>query len=245
MFLIVIYGPLVVTMLADIVLICVQRPYLLRGHSDMWRTGKMLAPQATNAVAGQFSYFLVSFVPTLIVAHLSGPEATAAFGSIMMLLILLGSGMNLIYQPLVPAIANAYAHHDRDWVHKAYYRAAFLVIAICGVGLLIDFIAGNWILHLWLGNAIKIPPMLPIVLGFYFSMWMVNVLHFNILAATGNLNLVGRSYLVEGALSITLGAILTHYFGATGMALGLAIGTACVNFWFLSVQTRRHVVNSR
>jgi O-antigen/teichoic acid export membrane protein len=242
-FLIVIYGPLVLAMLSDAALICIQRPYLLRGCGDLRRTGKILAPQATNALAGQFAYFLVSFVPTLIVAHLSGAMATAAFGSIMQLMILLGSGMNLIYQPLVPAIANAYAHHDRTWVRKAYYRAASLVIAICGIGLLIDFAAGSIILHSWLGSQIEIPPALPIVLGLYFTMWMVNVLHFNILAATGNLNLVGKAYLAEGALSIALGLALTHRFGATGMAVGLAVGTACVNFWFLPLQVRRHVVN--
>jgi hypothetical protein len=73
-------------------------------------------------------------------------------------------------------------------------------------------------------------------------MWMVNVLHFNILAATGNLELVGKSYLIEGTLSVGLGFFLTRHFGAAGMAAGLALGTACVNFWFLFLQVRRHVI---
>lgn len=242
-FLLVMYGPITCVLLADAVLLCIQRPYLLRGRANMWRTGKMLAPQATNAVAGQFSYFLVSFLPTLIVAHLSGPRETAAFGSIMQLLILLSNGMTLFYQPLVPAIANAHAHHDQTWARKAYYRAALIVMAICAVGLLIDLFAGNRLLHLWLGPKIAIPPFLPIVLGVYFAMWVLNMLHFNILAATGGLNRVGKSYLVEGALSVVLGIVLTRHFGATGMAIGLALGTACVNFWFLPLQVRRHVVN--
>jgi O-antigen/teichoic acid export membrane protein len=241
-FLTTIYAPLAMLMLADMALICVQRPYLLRGRANLVQTRRMLAPQASNALAAQFAYFLVSFLPTLILAHLSGATATAAFGSIMQLLILAGSGMNLIYQPLVPAIANAYAHHDGAWVRQAYFRAAKLVGLICGAGFLTNIFLGKYLLHRWLGASLAITSPLPIVLGIYFTMWMVNVMHFNILAATGNLNRIGKTYLVEGALSISVGSLLAHFFGATGMAAGLAVGTACVNFWFLTLQVWRHVL---
>ncbi len=160
----------------------------------------------------------------------------------MQFLILAGSGMNLIYQPLVPAIANAYANNDGAWVRRAYFRAAKLVALICGVGLLIDVFMGNYLLSNWLGPKLIIPRSLSITLGIYFTIWMVNVLHFNILAATGNLDRVGRAYLIEGLLSITLGSLLTQSFGATGMAAGLVIGSACANFWFLTRQVWRHVI---
>ncbi len=241
-FLITIYGPLTALMLIDMVLISIQRPYLVRGGVQLVQTGKRLAPQAGNALAAQFSYFLVSFLPTLIVAHLAGTQATAAFGSIMQVLILAGSGMNLIYQPLVPAIANAYAHHDRLWVRRAYFRAASLVTLICGTGLLIDIFFGEFLLHRWLGADFLIPPLLTLMLGIYFSIWMINVMHFNFLAATGSLHRVGKAYLIEGLLSISLGTLLTHFFGTTGMAAGLVVGTACVNLWFMSLQVWRQVI---
>lgn len=241
-FLAVIYGPLPLLMLADMALICFQRPYLLVGRTNFTGTGKLLAPQASNAFVAQLAYFLVSFLPTLIIAHLAGATATATFGSLMQFLILAGSGMNLIYQPLVPAIANAYANNDRIWVRRAYFRVVKLVLLICGLGLLIDVFFGNYLLGSWLGSKLIIPRLLPIVLGLYFTIWMVNVLHFNILAATGNLDRVGRSYLIEGLLSIMLGSLLTHFFGATGMAAGLAVGSACVNLWFLTRQVWRRVL---
>ncbi len=244
-FLLTIYAPLALFMLADMALICLQRPYLLRGRSDIVKTGRLLAPQAGNALAAQLSYFLVSFLPTLIVAHLSGAEATAAFGSIMQLLILFGSGMNLIFQPLVPAVANAYAHHDANWVRQAYFKVATLVIAVCGIGLVLDFTAGQYLLHRWLGSKLNIPAHLPIVLGLYFSVWMINLMHFNILAATGNLHGTGKIYLLEGALSITLGSLLTYFYGPTGMAVGLVVGTLCLNLWFLTWRTWCLVVRSK
>lgn len=236
------YGPLPLLMLADMALICFQRPYLLAGRANFSGTGKLLAPQASNAFVAQLAYFLVSFLPTLIIAHLAGTAATATFGSVMQFLILAGSGMNLIYQPLVPAIANAYANNDGIWVRRAYFRAAKLVLLICGLGLVIDVFFGNYLLSSWLGSKLIIPHSLPIVLGIYFTIWMVNVLHFNILAATGNLDRVGRAYLIEGLLSIALGSLLTQFFGATGMAAGLAIGSASVNLWFLTRQVWRLVL---
>ena len=244
-FLIVIYAPLAAFMLVDMGLICLQRPYLLQGEAQFIKTGKVLAPQAANAMAAQFSFFLVSFLPTLIVAHFTDATQTAVFGSIMQLLLLAGSGMNLIFQPLVPAIANAVAHRDRTWVRKTYFRTALLVAVICAAGLLVDIFAGSYLLHKWLNAKLDVPPALPIILGIYFSLWMVSVMHFNILAATGKLNLVGKAYLVEGALAVALGSVLTHYAGATGMAAGLAIATASVNFWFLTMRVWRFVINDR
>jgi O-antigen/teichoic acid export membrane protein len=241
-FILIIYTPPAAMALLDMGLLCFQRPYLLQGRADFLETAKRLAPQATNALVGQFAYFLVSFVPTLIVAHLNGPAATAAFGSIMRLLILGSSGLNLIYQPLVPAIANAYAHRDRAWLKKAYLRATALVILICGSALLVDIFAGSLLLHKWLGASLQIPAALPIIMGFYFFIWSINVLHFFILAATGHLDGVGRSYFIEGTLAVTLGATLTHFFGVNGMATGLLIATAGVNFWFLPLRVWRHMI---
>jgi len=243
-FLIAIYGPLALLMLIDMIWIVIQRPYLLRGRAPLLQTGRLLAPQAGNALAAQFSYFLVSFLPTLVVAHLANAQATASFGSVMQILVLLGSGMNLIYQPLVPAIANAYAHQDRAWVRVAYFRAAKLVGLICCVGLVAAIYLGHALLQAWLGPNLIIPRMLPTIMGVYFTIWTVNIMHFNILAATGNLSRVGWAYLIEGSFSVGLGAALTPFMGANGMALGLVIGAASVNFWFLSIQVWRHVINS-
>lgn len=242
-FLLVIYLPLTLFLLADAGLIALQRPYLLRGKAQFVKTARLLAPQASNAMVAQFSYFLVSFLPTLIVAHLSGATATAAFGSIMQALILACSGMNLIFQPMLPALANAYSQHDRVWLKKAYFRMASLVLAACGTGLLVDIFAGSYLLHKWLGDKLLIPPALPILLGIYFCLWMVSVMHFNVLAATGKLDRIGKAYLLEGTFAVTLGSCLTYFFGAAGMATALVTATACVTFWFLSLQVWRHVIN--
>lgn len=241
-FVLVIYLPLAICMILDMLLIVRERPYLVQGQPELRKTAALLAPQAKNALAGQLSYFLVSFLPTLIVAHESTAQETAGFGSIMQLLILACSGMNVIFQPLLPALANAYAHHDRDWLLLAYKRVAVLVGAICLTGLVVDILAGSTLIHWWLGPHIAIPSALPILLGVYFCLWIVSVMNFNVLAATGHLHRAGRAYLIEASIAVSLGIVLTHFCGSVGMASSLVIATASVTFWYLMRQVWLNVL---
>ncbi len=55
LFLAVIYGPLAFLMLADMGLICFQRPYLLKGWANLRGTAKLLVPQASNAFVAQLA----------------------------------------------------------------------------------------------------------------------------------------------------------------------------------------------
>lgn len=244
-FFIVLYGPSATMMIFDMGLLFLQRPFLLSGKVQFGEAALKLAPQALNALAGQFANFLVSFVPTLIVAHLLGSTATAAFGSVMQLLLLACSGMLLVIQPMVPALANAVAHQDWQWARRAYWRTIAIVEAICIAGILISVVAGSYLLRKWLGASLEIPPMLPVFMAIYFAVWMTSFTHFHILAATGNLRGVAVAYVIEGLLAVVLGLILTRALGVTGMALALVLATGCVTCWYLPSQVWRSVIRGK
>lgn len=241
-FVLVLYVPLSVLMLVDAVVITFQKPYLAKGRPDLGKAARILLPHAANALATQVEFFLVSYLPTLIVAHLKGPEATTIFGSTLQLLVLACSGMNLIFQPLLPAIANAHAHRDWIWMRRAYFHAALIIAAICSVGIAVNIACGAFLIQKWLHTSLKIPTALPIIAAIYFTFWMMSLLNFNVLAATGNLLRIGRVYVIEGFLGITLGTVLSYFYGINGMMLGLLVATVSVSGWYMPLQVWRRVL---
>lgn len=227
------YGPILAVTVLDAMLIVWQRPYLVGGRPDLLRTARELGPHAANALAVQFSYFTSSSVPVLIVAHLADPTATAAFGSLMQLLMLGYSGMNLLFLPLVAALANANAHEDWPWIRAIYWRTIGLVATVCGVVGGLAIISGPQLAHFWLNADLHISRPLTSALGLHFGVWMLGLLHFNVLAAIGGLAGIGRAYAIQSGLAVVLGIVLTQLYGATGMATALFITSLCVTGWYL------------
>lgn len=230
------YGPILGVMFFDAALMMWQRPYLMGKHATIIPTIKKLVPHATNVLAMQLSYSILASFPIVLIAHLSGSTATAGFGSLMQLLILGNSGMNLVFQPLVPAIANAYAHDDAQWIQRAYVRAAMVVGAVCSVVLIAAIAAGPELMHLWLGKDLGITRTLTTLMGLYFALLMSSLFHFNVLAATGELLGIGKVYVTEGVLSITLGSALAYFYGVEGMAGGLVLATLCATSWYMPMR---------
>jgi O-antigen/teichoic acid export membrane protein len=232
-------GPLLMAMLLDASLLSWQRPFLVRGRASLALILKELGPNAANVLAAQASYFAMVSLPVVILAHLADPIATAGLGSVMQLLMLCTSGMNLIFQPLIPAIANAYAHGDRRWIRRAYGLGASVVCATCLIILLAAALRGPQIVHLWLGENLALSNTLTGLLGLYFAVSMSSAFHLNILTAMGRLKRVGRAYLTEGFLSVSLGVVLTRFFGPEGMAAALVLAVLCVTGWYMPYRTLR------
>ena len=232
-FLVALYGPLLVVALLDAGLILWQRPYLAGGRANLWRTAGELGPNAGNVLAAQVSYFALSSVPIMIVAHLTDPTATAAFGSLMQLFMLGWSGMNLIFHPLMAAFANANAHQDWPWMRAIYRRALAILTVACAVIAVVAAASGPQLSYLWLNTDLNMSRALTGTLGLYFGVSMLGLLHFNVLVAVGNLGGVGKAYIIQSVLTVVLGIVLTQAYGATGMAAALAIATLSVTGWYL------------
>lgn len=226
------YGPVILSLFLDAGLLGVQRPYLFAARPKFRRTAKSLLPHATNALATQLSFFLVSYVPLIIVAHMFDARATAAYGTIVQIVVIGNSGMNLIVQSVVPAIANARAHGDFPWIRRAYLGA---LLAVLGVS--VGFAAiltglGPWLFKVWLRRDLGIDHTLCALFGAYFALSMSSMLHFSVLGALGELRRVGWIYLLEGSLAIGIGTALSFKFGIAGMAAGLALASLMASGWY-------------
>jgi O-antigen/teichoic acid export membrane protein len=238
-FMAILYGPIIFLLAADIVVLFHQRPYLLARPVNFGRTFNTLIRHSSSASAIQVAFLLFAYLPPLVVAHLRGPEATAAFGTLMQLSIIGSNAFNLIFQPLLAAMADACGHGDWPWIRRNYYRG---LISLGAVGILaIPCMAafGPHIITLWLRRDIGITNNLCIAFGFYFLLMTSTVYHFYVLSGIGKLRGVGRIYILQGILAIGTGAVLCWKFGATGMSVGLALALLALTSWYGPIKVRQ------
>ena len=243
-FIVVIYAPLVVLFLIDLALLLRQRPYLYRGPIHFRNSAKLISAPSGNALAFQVEYALIVYLPTLVVAHMASAAQTAAFGSILQLLGLGAASLNLFFQPLMSAIANAHSHGDWHWIQRNYKRV-FLLIGLAGLLVLLTAATvGPFLIRHWLGRSIEVSRPMLAFFGAYFLFLSISLFQFYVLSAMGALKGTGVLYLLQGALSLFLGALLCFFFGATGMVLGLAVGVAAT-IWMLPLKVFREITSMK
>ena len=226
-------GPIIPVLLLDLALLFWQRPYLLRGRIHFDSVRDMILHQSTNALAVQVAFMLFAFFPIFAVSKLTTPLQTAQFASMLQPMLMAMNGMNLVFQPMVSAFADAHSHRDIEWLKKGYRRFLTLVLAVGGFSAVTLVAIGPLLFRLWLHADIGIDRLLCASFACYFMLLLLCNYFFNILSAVGQLRGLGRIYLLHGIAGIALGALLTTRLGPVGMTIGLASGMAGVALYQL------------
>ena len=239
-FILVLYMPITLAFLGDIGLLFLQRPYLALGHANMKAAFRKIAAPSGNAIAYQIQFALVLYLPTLVVAHLSTPDQTAAFGSVLQLVVLGISGLNLILHPLNAAMANAHSHGDYAWMERNHMRVFSLVLTVGVAAILLGGTIGPFVVRQWMGPSIHVSGPLVASAATYFLGMAVIQLEFFLLSAMGALAGSGRGSMLLGLLALLIGSLLCLRWGATGMAIGVASGMPLLAGW-LFLRARRQL----
>lgn len=239
-FFVVLNMPTAVALLIDLLLLFRQRPYLTHGSVEYSKTVREISSHSNNALLIQASFAMMVYFPTLIMAHLSNSHETAIFGSIALAIFFALASMNLIFQPLTQAMANAHSHDDVAWMAHSYKTSLALICAIGFGTTLLGGTVGPWVIRIWLGSGVQITHLMGMIFGFYFFLLCVVLLHFYVLSASGALPGKGKIYIFQGILALSLGSILCLSYGALGMVLGLALGLSAVA-WVFPLTVRREL----
>ena len=230
---VVLYAPLPLLLIADMVLVLLARPYLVMGPARLFDTIRHLLPHSLNALAKQVSYFGITGLPVLIVAFMTDARSTAAYASGIQVLLLAVSGMGIVFQSLVPAFADAQSRHDQNWLRSAYMKGLVTVLAIGGVTMAGLATAGPFLARAWLHPQFVITHEFTASLGVFFFFWLLSDFNFFVLSALGQLVGTGKLFVAESVVGVGLGTLLTLKVGILGMPLGIACAMGLVGSWYL------------
>ena len=180
-------------------------------------------------------------IDSLVVSSILGADDAAVFALAARMFILTGSTLSLAGQQMWPALADAIHRGHFSWARSRYRRTLVLSTSINAVGCLVLVLLGQQIAVIWVGEALKPPMSLLVVLGVYtvVSTWVAQSAY--LLAAVEQVRTVAILGLVMTVLNVALSIAFTQQFGITGPILGSLTALLLVLFGPVVFLTRREL----
>lgn len=183
---------------------------LLLGAGGLW-----FVIQAAVAVSYQSD--------ALVINHVIGPSAVSEYTVAMRLFGLMPTLLSLALQPLWPAVRNALAQRDVDWVRRAFLRMTVIGTVFVMVPTMALFVAGPWLINLWTSGAIAPSRQLLLAL----SLWAATICLVTpvayLLAGASALRFQAATHAVMAVLNLGLSISLAHRVGVAGVVYATVI----------------------
>jgi len=230
-----IYGPIVLAQLLNgIHLVGFSRPFLVPrfSHFDSVLNRIIIATGLAFLIV-QVSVFVVQELILLLVGWELGPESAATV-SVMLRMLLLSSGVvTMVTVPLWPAITDAVARSDIDWVRSTYKKLTLFSIFYSVVIGVVIAIFGNTIVRFWIGPEVSPSGPLQGLIGLYFVIVIWSHVNLMTLVGLGWLWSPAVVMLIESVVMIPLALWFMDFMGSAGAAAALCLSNICFSVWLL------------
>ena len=230
----VLYGFPTIFRASNLVVLFLRRPYLLLGLARSCRGVYAVLLNVGMAFwVIQIAGVLEQHSGTYILAHLSSTAATDFFGAAYKALSLAGAVVVIITQPLWPAITDAIAHHDIEWIKRSYARIRRVITIYSTVVAIVIIAGGPWIFQRLTHINVPGSSVLFILLGVYFVANTWTHLFYTAMMGMTVIWQVVVVMILENLLMLILGIVLVPHLGASGMALAYLAASLVLPVWFL------------
>jgi O-antigen/teichoic acid export membrane protein len=231
---VVLFGVPTLSRASNLVALYLRRPYLL--HGVMQSSRGFYAPLLNVGLAFwtiELCSLLAQNGGTFVLARLSSTHDTDLFAIVYRYLALASSAVNVITQPLWPAITDAIAHRDTDWIRRSYARIMRALSIYSGLLAIIAMSAGPWIFQHILHVDTAGYYWLFFILGFYFvaNIW-THLLYITMMGMPGIWR-AAAVLLSENLLMLLFALVLVPNLGAAGMALAYLAASVTLPVWLL------------
>ena len=230
----VLFGVPTLSRAANLAALYRRRPYLMAG---MLHSCRGFYRQLLNVGLAFWSIQLCAVLSsnggTFVLARFSSNHDTDLFAIIYKYLALASMAVNIITTPLWPAITDAIAHRDIDWVRRSYRRILRALNIYSGALALVTVTLGPWlfqhILHVDTSGYYAVF----LILGIYFvaNIW-THLMYITMMGMPGIWR-AAAVLLAENVLMLLFALALVPHLGAAGMALAYLAASAVLPVWLL------------
>jgi len=231
-----IYGPIVLAQLLNGIHLGLSRPFLVPRFSHFdFLLNRILIATGSAFLVIQVSVFVMQELILLLVGRKLGPESTATVAVMLRMLLLSAGVVTMVTVPLWPAITDAVARRNIDWVRSTYKKLTlFSLIYSVAIGVVIA-IFGNTIVHLWIGPEVSPSGPLQGLIGLYFVVIIWSHVNLMTLVGIGWLWPPAVVMLIESVVMIPLALWLMDFMGSAGAAAALCLSNICFTAWLLPI----------
>ncbi|MDR6904804.1 O-antigen/teichoic acid export membrane protein [Agromyces sp. 3263] len=177
------------------------------------------------------AFFAISVVTSLalnadalIVALRTDLEAVSTFAVVARLFSVLGLLITFTALPLWPANGDALARGDTQWVRRTTRLMSLIVSIAVGLGGFALVMLSDWIMGIWLGGALVVPPALSIGFVIWSVLLAIASPMFSVQNSVGVLRYQLIAWPIYLALSVPLKLLTVPVLGLPGIPL---VSTVC------------------
>ncbi|MBR4157013.1 MAG: MATE family efflux transporter [Bacteroidales bacterium] len=183
----------------------------------------------------QLSSLIVFNTANFLITYYVNPTETAAYSSAWTYFGVLVILNNMVLQPLVAAVTDAYVKGDYMWIKKCFKKIKLYSVGLTFLSILLLLIS-SYVFHFWLGDKLEIPISMSVVMSFYFilNIWVSPYLNF--LSGVGKLSISALLSIVKIILYIPVAVLLIKSFGTVGLLFAIIMVNTIPNLVISIIQ---------
>ncbi|MES2466761.1 MAG: lipopolysaccharide biosynthesis protein [Verrucomicrobiota bacterium] len=236
-----IYGVQAVMMTANAGFLVWQRPWLWPRWSRMQGglARQMMAEGLALFVAGSVAPIFQREGTKWLLGQMEGPGAVGRYTIMIQLGFFLYGFVFMLSRPLWPAVADAVARGDLDWVRAARTRMRWWFLPMAGLTVAGFTVLGPWVTDHWLGKHVELRRTDFALFSLSFVLMVWSHLHYVLLAGSGVIRRPAVVLALETVAVLLLASFGIHHYGLSGALAGNAVGVLLFSAWLLPGMLRK------
>jgi O-antigen/teichoic acid export membrane protein len=170
----------------------------------------------------QISSIVIFSSSNIIISRILGPEQVTAYNIVFKYFSMATLFFNIILTPMWSAATDAYAKGDTEWIRKAI-RTMLKIWLFCVGGIFLMVVGSRTVYILWIGQAVKIPFTLTVLMAVYSVLILWSVCFSTFLSGLGKLKLQMMNIIVMAIIFIPLAIGLCKTLGIYGPLIALCL----------------------
>ncbi len=172
-------------------------------------------------------------IDNLVIGYALGPEAVTRYAVPFSLLMAAGALVSTATTALLPTITGIYTEGRKEHLATGLTVALRLAMVYGGVGAIIFWVAGPWLLRIWAG-----PGIFPgaTVFALQIGLFVVQVFvepPFELLVATTRHYGTAGMHVLESLLNLVLSLWWVRHFGLAGVIAGTIVARLVTTAWYI------------
>lgn len=230
-----VYGAQLVTGVVNSGLMMRKRPWLFPRWAQVERRlcGQMMGEGFALFVAGTLSPVLQREGTKWLLGQDEGPAAVGRYTILIQLGFFLYGFVLTVSRPLWPAIADAAARKDFDWIRMARARMVRVFLSLATLTAIAFTVCGPWLADHWLHKHVELKRLDFTFFSISFILMVWSHLHYVILAGMGQLRRPAMVLALETVATLGLAWLGISHYGLSGALAGMAAGNLLFSAWLL------------
>lgn len=166
----------------------------------------------------QIAGVLIYNATNIIIINILNPESVTVYNISWKYYNIVTMSSTIIFVPFWSAFTDAYKKEDYNWMRNVYSKLKIVSIGLSFIVLLL-LIISPYVFHFWIGDVVRIPFVVSLMIALYVIAKIFASFHFNILNGMGKLKI---QLIVAGIgliITIPLSVVLGKYLGLVGIII--------------------------